>query len=141
MKFRILITMLLAVLLLTSLAGCSLAAAEDRLDAVGDAVEDRLDAVEDAAEAAVRQSRTPQPAASQQTAAADAVTELTREEAEAIALKHAGFTADQVTYLRTEYEIDDGRPQYEVQFHQDRWEYDYEIDAQTGKILSFDKDD
>lgn len=134
MKIRIFITVLLAMLLLMSLAGCSLAAAKQQLDAVADTVEDHLDAVKDTAKAAVRQASQPEGAAGTQA-------ELTREEAEAIALKHAGFTADQVTYLRTEYEIDDGRPQYEVQFHQDRWEYDYEIDAQTGKILSFDKDD
>lgn len=134
MKNRIFITALLAMLLLMGFAGCSLAAEGQQLDAVADTVEDRLDAVKDTAKAAARQASQPEGAAGTQAA-------LTREEAEAIALKHAGFTADQVTYLRTEYEIDDGRPQYEVQFHQDRWEYDYEIDAQTGKILSFDKDD
>ena len=66
---------------------------------------------------------------------------LTAKEAEMTALDHAGFTADQVQYLRTEYELDDGVPQYEVQFHQGRWEYDYEIDARTGEILSYDRDD
>lgn len=66
---------------------------------------------------------------------------ITKEEAEAIALNHAGFTADQVSWLRTSYEIDDGVHQYEVQFHQGRWEYDYEINAKTGEILSYDRDD
>lgn len=66
---------------------------------------------------------------------------LTKEEAQAIALQHAGFTADQVTRLRTEYEIDDGIPRFEVTFRQGRWEYDYEINADTGTILSFDRDD
>lgn len=66
---------------------------------------------------------------------------LTREEAQAIALEHAGLTADQVTRLRTEYEIDDGIPRYEVTFRQGRWEYDYEIHAKTGTILSYDRDE
>lgn len=70
-----------------------------------------------------------------------AAARLTREEAQTIALKHAGLTADQVTRLRTEYEIDDGIPRYEVTFLQRRWEYDYEIHADTGAILSYDKDD
>ena len=67
-------------------------------------------------------------------------TPITREQAEAIALEHAGFTADQVTRLRTEYEVDDGVPRYEVQFRQGRWEYDYEINADTGAIISYDRD-
>lgn len=66
---------------------------------------------------------------------------ISKEEAVEIALKHAGFKAEQVKYLRADYEIDDGVPQYEVQFHQDRWEYDYEINAQTGDIISYDRDD
>lgn len=66
---------------------------------------------------------------------------IAREEAEKIALDHAGFAADQVKRLRTEYEIDRGIPHYDVEFDEGRWEYDYEIDAATGEILSFEKDD
>lgn len=77
----------------------------------------------------------------QQTPAAPAAQQLTQAEAEAVALAHAGFAADQVTRLRSEYELDDGVPQYEVEFYVDRWEYDYEIHAVTGAVLSFDKDD
>ena len=65
---------------------------------------------------------------------------LTREEAIAIALKDAGFTQDQVTGLRAEFDYDDSRPEYDVDFRQGRYEYDYEIHAETGKILSRDKD-
>lgn len=77
-------------------------------------------------------------AASPASATADST--LTKEQAAAIALKAAGFTADQVSRLRTEYEIDDGIPRFEVQFRQGHWEYDYEIHAQTGEILSYDRD-
>ena len=66
---------------------------------------------------------------------------LTLEEAQNIALKHAGFAADQVTALHTEYEIEHGVPQYDVEFHHGAWEYDYEIHADTGEILSYSKDD
>jgi len=65
---------------------------------------------------------------------------VTKEEAEKIALDYAGFTADQVSRLRTEYEIDDGIPQFDVQFYEGDWEYEFEIHAENGKILSFDKD-
>ena len=66
---------------------------------------------------------------------------LTREEAQAIALDHAGFTADQVTGLRISRDRDDATPTYEVEFRVGRWEYEYEIHAETGRILDFDKDD
>ena len=66
---------------------------------------------------------------------------LTLEEAQNIALKHAGFAANQVTALHTEYEVEHGIPQYDVEFHHGAWEYDYEIHADTGEILSYSKDD
>lgn len=65
---------------------------------------------------------------------------LTAEQAKEIALKHAGLTKDQVTRLKAEYDYDDGRPEYDVEFHYNGWEYDYEIHAQTGKILDWDKE-
>ena len=61
---------------------------------------------------------------------------LTAEEAIDIALQDAGFARDQVEYLHAEYEVDRGVPQYEVEFHQGQWEYDYEINAENGAILS-----
>ncbi|MBR3973879.1 MAG: PepSY domain-containing protein [Oscillospiraceae bacterium] len=67
--------------------------------------------------------------------------QLTAEEAKAIALEHAGFSSDQVSRLRAEFDWDDGVPVYDVEFHEGYWEYDYEIHAETGKIRSFDKDD
>ena len=65
---------------------------------------------------------------------------LTKAEAEAVALAHAGLTANQVMGLETEYDVDDGVPEYSVEFYADGWEYDYEIHAETGKILEWDKD-
>jgi len=66
---------------------------------------------------------------------------LTLEEAQNIALKHAGFAVDQVTALHAEYEIEHGVPLYDVEFRHGYWEYDYEIHADTGEILSYSKDD
>ena len=66
---------------------------------------------------------------------------LTLEEAQNIALKHAGFAADQVTALHAEYEIEHGVPLYDVEFRHGYWEYDYEIHGDTGEILSYSKDD
>lgn len=65
---------------------------------------------------------------------------LSREEARDIALKHAGFKPSQVKGLEIEYDVDDGIPEYSVEFHADGWEYEYEIHAVTGKILEQHKD-
>ena len=56
-------------------------------------------------------------------------------------LSHAGLTADQVTFVRSKLDRDDGRLMYDVEFYtSDYKEYDYEIDAATGEILSYDYD-
>lgn len=60
---------------------------------------------------------------------------ITAEEAEAIALNHAGVSPEKVTRIRTEFDYDDGRGEYDIEFYADGWEYDYEIQAETGEIL------
>ena len=60
--------------------------------------------------------------------------------AKEIALAHAGLSASQVSFYRTKLDYDHGRAEYEVEFWKDHTEYDYEIDAATGDILSFDYD-
>ena len=65
---------------------------------------------------------------------------LTAEDAKALAVEHAGLIGQQVSRLRAEYEIDDGVPQYDVEFYHDGIEYSYEIHADTGIVLSFEKD-
>ena len=62
------------------------------------------------------------------------------EEAQAIALEYAGVTADEVKGLHTSLDIENGRQEYEVEFHVGHLEYEVEIDAATGTVLSFHKD-
>ena len=57
-----------------------------------------------------------------------------------IALADAGFSRDQVTGLRAEFDYDDGVPEYDVEFRSGGYEYDYEIHAKTGAIRSRDRD-
>ncbi len=147
-----LITLLLVLILLLTMAGCSSGGAAMAPDAGQiqlqqqlDAMEHKLDALEDSLDAVLRQqapaqaaAALPEPAAIDTKPAADS--RLTQAEAEKIALDHLGFTADQVERMRSTYEIDDGIPQYDVEFLQGDWEYEFEIHAETGKILSFDKD-
>ena len=51
------------------------------------------------------------------------------------ALAHAGLTADQVTVSKVDFDVEDGRMVYEVEFKQGGQEYEYEIDAASGDIL------
>lgn len=77
------------------------------------------------------------------TAASDAAREdvlIGEEQAKTIALEHAGLQEADVTRLHVEYEIDDGIRQYDVEFHHGEYEYEYEINAQSGAIISADKD-
>ena len=61
--------------------------------------------------------------------------------AKEIALNHAGLTEDQVTFVRSRLDWEDGRQVYDVEFYtSDYKEYDYEIDATTGEVLSYDYD-
>ena len=65
---------------------------------------------------------------------------LTAEDAAAKALEHAGLKAEDVTFVQKKLEWDDGRQVYDVEFYSGAKEYDYEIDAATGEIISFDHD-
>lgn len=60
---------------------------------------------------------------------------LTREEAIAIALTHAGLTKDQVRELEAELDKERGVLVFEVDFETGEYDYEYEIHAQTGEIL------
>ena len=60
--------------------------------------------------------------------------------AKEIALQHAGLSSGQVTFFRTQMDWENGRRVYEVEFYSGNTEYDYEIDAATGDILSYDYD-
>lgn len=65
---------------------------------------------------------------------------ISQTEAEDIALTHAGVTRDQVVRLQTELDWDDGVPKYEIEFHMGSTEFDHEIHAETGDILSWEKE-
>lgn len=62
------------------------------------------------------------------------------EAAKQAALEHAGLNADDVRFVHADLELDDGSWKYDVEFYKDNIEYDYDIDALTGAVLSFDQD-
>ena len=69
-------------------------------------------------------------------------TSITEAQAQQIALSHAGLSSSQVSFIRSKLDWDDGRRVYEVEFYNtsNYTEYDYEIDAASGDILSYDHD-
>ncbi len=62
------------------------------------------------------------------------------EKAKEVALQHAGLKASDVTFIKSVLDYDDGRKVYDVEFYSGNKEYDYEIDAQSGQIVSYDYD-
>ena len=71
---------------------------------------------------------------------ADSTEYITQADAESIALADAGLTADALSGSYSRLEYDDGRAVYDVEFWTASTEYDYEIDAVSGEILSMDYD-
>jgi uncharacterized membrane protein YkoI len=64
----------------------------------------------------------------------------TIEQAKEIALKHANLTSDQVMFGKCVMDYEYGTQSYEIEFYKDYLEYSYEINANTGEILSFEQD-
>ncbi len=60
--------------------------------------------------------------------------------AKQIALEHAGVAEADASHLWVSRDYDDGRLEYEVEFFSGSKEYDYDIDAADGSILSFDSE-
>ena len=56
------------------------------------------------------------------------------------ALTDAGLAASDVTFVKQEFDHDDGRAVYEVEFYSGGVEYEYKIDAATGAVLERDVD-
>lgn len=63
------------------------------------------------------------------------------ERAKQIALDDAGFSENEVIFSTAKFEKDDDdddeAPEYEIEFFKGNVEYEYDIDALTGKILDF----
>ena len=73
-------------------------------------------------------------------ASAASGTAVTAEEAKQIALNHAGVNEADIRALELETDHDDGRTVYEFSWKVGWTEYDYDIDAATGEILSYSQD-
>lgn len=99
---------------------------DDRDDRIDDQQDDRSEAA-NADQAAQQQTTQPAGAEDEQKAAALRT-----------ALKDAGVNEADASRIRVTSDRDDGMLVYEVRFDAAETEYDYEIDAQSGRIISTD---
>lgn len=60
--------------------------------------------------------------------------------AKQIAFKHAGVDESKASKVKVEFDYDDGIAKYEVDFHADKVDYEYEINAINGKIIKAEKE-
>ncbi len=61
---------------------------------------------------------------------------INKDRARELAMSQLGLTEAQ--FAATEYDLDDGK--YEFKFTKDGYEYEYEVDAITGKVLEADRE-
>lgn len=73
-------------------------------------------------------------------ATSDANDYISADKAKTIAYNHAGVNTANVKYAKAELDRDDMVVHYEVEFVAGKYEYEYEINAETGKVIAFDKE-
>ena len=76
------------------------------------------------------------------TGCAAATTQVSRIDlnaAKAAAIEAAGFSEADVTFVSAELDRRNGIEYYDIEFHADGKEYDYDIDALTGKVIGTER--
>ena len=63
---------------------------------------------------------------------------VSEDEAINTALSDAGVEISEATALRSHKDRDDGRAYYDIEFRSDEGKWEYEIDAESGRIVGFD---
>ncbi len=60
--------------------------------------------------------------------------------AKSIALERAGLSSSQVRFTKVELDYDDGVRIYELEFYSKNYEYEVEVSAYGGRVLSYDRE-
>lgn len=60
------------------------------------------------------------------------------DDAKAAALAHAKLSADNVKFVKAKFDGDDIKPHYDIEFISGGSEYDYEIEADGGKVMEYE---
>ncbi len=131
-----------AVIAVSAMTACSLTEMTEPIkDEVNDMMPDnKEDAKPQMPESQMPDANKQEDAKQTQSQKPDTASFIGEEKAKEIALKKAGLTKDGVTFSRTELDLDDGVWKYEIEFKKDGTEYDAEIKANDGTILSWETD-
>ncbi len=70
----------------------------------------------------------------------DSTTYITEANAKSIVAEHSGLSEAEMSFIMCKLDFDDGVPEYEIEFLNGNVEYDYDINAITGEITSYDYD-
>lgn len=65
---------------------------------------------------------------------------VTKAKAESSALNHAGLQKSQVKFFQCKLDVENGVKVYDVEFYFNGYEYEYEINAVSGKVLKAEKE-
>ncbi len=66
---------------------------------------------------------------------------ISADQAKEIALAHSKVDVNNIRMKKTKLDHDDGIYVYEIEFYTASHEYEYEIDASTGRVIEYDVDD
>lgn len=120
-----------------SFTACNNQTVNDIQSDMNSATESVTDFIESTADAV---SDTVQSAESALNSAVTSTAKITADDAKATALKHAGLTESDVTNITVDLDRDDGILKYEIDFYSGGIEYDYDVNAETGYVISADKE-
>ena len=65
---------------------------------------------------------------------------ISESEAKAIALAKANLVEGQISRYRAKFEIDDGIPQWDIEFTANKYKYEFTVNAATRAIIDFERE-
>ena len=133
MKKLLILALTLILSLLFTACGRAMNDITSDAESIGDSVisgaENAADRVTDGAESAVKNDEK----------SMNLMAGITANDAKDAALGHAGLEESQVSDIDVDLDRDNGMLIYEVDFNSGNTEYDYDINAETGEVISADK--
>ena len=132
------IVLVFSLIFILSLTACGRFANDVKNDAesAGDSVVSGVDSAADGVESDVKDKDKDK---NKDDESMDLRAGITANDAKEAALKHAGLSESQVTDIEIDLDRDNGKLIYEVDFNSGGIEYDYDIDAETGEVISANK--
>ena len=135
------LTTILAILLVMIMAGCAALAKES--DQKHETPQQTTSVLEETTQPTETKAAETKPAQTQPAETKPTQTTQTKKtlaQAKKIALDHAGVKQADARDLEAELDWENGKEIYEVSFEAGGYDYDYEIDAYSGKILRSEKE-